>query len=115
MMPNAIALSSYILQKSSFTGAQGQPDFTLFIADGVAGAVVGLSTLSTVGFLTPWIAFASGKSLRVSHSSCQCSSFKACDVIDDANCCVTSPYNDANLRIDKAPVQDTRAIATLCF
>lgn len=68
MLPNAIALSSYILQKSSFTGAQLQPNFTIFVADGVAGAVIGLATLSSIGFLTPWIAYASGKSLRVSHS-----------------------------------------------
>lgn len=65
MLPNALSLSLYVLQKTSFMGAQGQPDYTPIAADAVAGIVVGLATLSVIGFLVPWIATACGKSLRV--------------------------------------------------
>ena len=60
-MPNAISLSLYILQKANFLGAQGQPNFTPLIADGVAGAVIGLSFTCVLGTLPPYIAYASGK------------------------------------------------------
>ena len=68
MLPNAIALSLYVLQKTSFMGAQGQPHLTLVVADGIAGAVIGLVVVSVSGFLTPWVAYACGKGLRVSPS-----------------------------------------------
>lgn len=64
-LPNAIALSSFVLQKTSFMGAQGQPSYTPFIADGVAGAVIGMVVISATGNLTPWIAYACGKGLKV--------------------------------------------------
>lgn len=64
LLPNALALSMFVLQKSSFMGAQGQPDYNFIAVDAVAGGVIGLMVVSLTGFLTPWIAFASGKGLR---------------------------------------------------
>ena len=60
-MPTTISLSLYMLQKASFLGAQGQPYFTAFVADGVAGALIGLCVVALLGFLPPWIAHAYGK------------------------------------------------------
>lgn len=66
-LPNALNLSLYILQKANLLGAHGQPDLTPYIVDGVAGAVIGLSSLSVIGTLPPWIAYAAGRNgLRVS-------------------------------------------------
>lgn len=64
-MPNAIALSTYVMQKASFMGAQGKPAFSLLLADGVAGLLVGMVVISVTGFLVPWLAFACGRLLKV--------------------------------------------------
>ena len=64
-LPNAIALSTYVMQKASLMGAQGKPAFTCLLADGVAGLLIGMVVISVTGFLVPWIVFASGRLLKV--------------------------------------------------
>ena len=63
-LPNGIALTYYVMEKTSLMGAQGGA-YNSIVADAVAGGLVGVLVLSVTGFLTPWIAHACGKGLRV--------------------------------------------------
>lgn len=64
-LPNAIALSTYVMQKASFMGAQGSPAFSSLLADGAAGVLIGVVVVGVSGFLLPWIVFAAGTLLKV--------------------------------------------------
>jgi len=64
-LPNGIALSTFVLEKTSLMGAQGGR-YNAVVADAVGGGVVGMLVISALGFLTPWIVHACGKGLRVS-------------------------------------------------
>ena len=64
-LPNAIALSVYVLQKTTLMGSVGSPPYSSFVADGVAGVLIAAVVISVVGCLTPWIAYASGAKLKV--------------------------------------------------
>ena len=64
-MPNGIALCTYVLEKASLMGSLGEPPYTFFFADLVAGALIGIVVISLSGFMTPWIVYASGSKLKV--------------------------------------------------
>ena len=46
-------------------GAQGEPPFSLLLADGVAGVLIGMVVISITGFLVPWFVLACGDLLKV--------------------------------------------------
>jgi hypothetical protein len=65
MLPGCLALTLHLLQKSSFMGAVEPAALQPYIIDTALGALLGLSTLTVIGYMVPWLAAALGRRLKV--------------------------------------------------